>query len=128
MRQATRAHPQLEEAVKPSLERTATIQRDQSDQDSGPQVVEDWQDLAGHIDIPCSRGAVSTITNAEGRSAALTLEAKSYRVLLYGWLSTVTVKDRIVFDDGIVCGILGVERPAGGADLTYILCERRTTD
>jgi len=91
----------------PSL---CTIQTNEGVEDDYGQIVDDWQDLANHVDIPCAHGPNKGV---EVKQPDQTYVVSNYTLSLMGYYPTITEVMRAVVD-GVAYEILLAQSSSHG--------------
>ena len=87
-----------------------TIEENVGVEDDYGQIIDDWQDFAGHVDIPCAHGPNK---GREVKKPDQTYVVSNYTLSLRGYYPTITEKMRAVVD-GVVFEILLVQSSSHG--------------
>ena len=98
-----------------------TIQEDLGVEDDYGQIVPDWQNLAGHVDLSCAHGPSK---GNEVKQPDQTYVISNYTLSLRGYYPTITEKMRAVVDS-VVYEILLVQCDSHGVT-TRILTRKVT--
>jgi len=112
-------HPDLLTSLWRFYPSSCTIQQATVDLNSFGEEVLTFEDLAGHVDIPC---AVSPLSGGEVRGVELISEISGFRVALEGYFPSIVPKMRAVIDGGVVFDIRHAEADSHHRT-TYLTCE-----
>jgi head-tail adaptor len=111
-------HPGMLAALSDFFPSTCTIQQNTPEQDAYGEPIADWDDLAGHVDIPCQ---ISPAGGREVKLANQTYAVASHAIALQGSYTTITPAMRVT-SGGATYDILAVESDSQGV-MTRLLCQ-----
>ena len=97
---------------------TVTIQQYTATQDTDGAEVKTWANVAGHVDLACSRAAQG---GDEQRRPDGTIAVSPWRVAITGYYASITPKMRAVLG-GVNYDILAVQHDSQ-SDQTYLVME-----
>ena len=98
---------------------TVTIQEAVERRGTAGEIEVDWEDMAGHVDLPARIGPSG---GREVKLADQTYAVSTHTIGLRGNYPLVTVEDRAVDDNGVIYGILAVASDDQEAS-TYLYTE-----
>ena len=98
---------------------TVTIQEAVERRGTAGEIEVDWEDMAGHVDLPARIGPSG---GREVKLADQTYAVSTHTIGLRGNYPSIGVKDRVVADDGTIYDILSVASDDQDAS-TYLYTE-----
>lgn len=108
-------HPRMLTGLRDFYPHVCTIQVDNGTRDTHGQIIPDWQDLVGHVAIPCRRAAGSgNVVRTEKQKYSV----KTPSIALQGHYPSITTKMRAVVNGTEFYNIIQPRHDAQGASTT----------
>ena len=100
-------NPRLMATIFPIFNATGTIQSATEARDAAGQPIKTWNDLTGHVAIPCH---IETTGGNETKAVNQVYSTATHEVNLSGYYPLITPKMRLVDGDGNIYDILLVDQ------------------